>query len=657
MSSDHTSLLQRRRRHGEQTTAPWLPIPSRAISVVEHPCIIKNVDKGITSLGGPVKLSKGLRSSLETTTNIDGDDELKKLISVSLRPDDPFAKRLLSTPVRTNNLLLKVTVPKRTGRKRKRGSSGPFLTEDEIQRTDGHDLRANRSGSGKSSTYVDASTVFRTLQDNASTYKVALAGIVDETHRFRSMPDIQYTASRNDTMIELRDHVLSKKYEQLKNYAPNTKAGADLGKSIGPSAEYIQMPVAYNYRFQQNTFVKYTDRGIVNLQRSIAYHGYTIIKPTDESVPNGPKSTLPPEESLTPYLQTLVKQIKAELVKRPIITRHLLYNKLGWDKRTKLRQAAVYCGYFFESGPWREALIRWGVDPRKDPAFRRYQTVSFLSYLKSGMTKHNKTFDQHVYALSRMSKEELETQHTFDGTNVSQTGNLFQFCDITDPLIAKILATKDIRTTCAPTFQGWYHVGTWAKATVILKDKMNTILAKGVSDDSIYQRIIAWPELWDDQEIAAQYREEINDRAIHREKKREHDVMHSVRWAARNPRYAFEKMETPGQSLREADDDGVSEDLDEPEDPDVPEDSTEAPVTADAILDDNSGDSDGEERDDEDGQEDGDGSQDEDDDQDEDVDGVWEADDDEDDDDDSFPLMSGHEVSEGPRPFGGLYRV
>jgi hypothetical protein len=42
----------------EQQHAPWLPIPSRAISVVEHPCIVKNVDKGITSLGGPVKLSK-----------------------------------------------------------------------------------------------------------------------------------------------------------------------------------------------------------------------------------------------------------------------------------------------------------------------------------------------------------------------------------------------------------------------------------------------------------------------------------------------------------------------------------------------------------------------------------------------------------------------
>jgi general transcription factor 3C polypeptide 5 (transcription factor C subunit 1) len=42
----------------ENQHAPWLPIPSRAVSVVEHPAIVKNVDKGITSLGGPVKLSK-----------------------------------------------------------------------------------------------------------------------------------------------------------------------------------------------------------------------------------------------------------------------------------------------------------------------------------------------------------------------------------------------------------------------------------------------------------------------------------------------------------------------------------------------------------------------------------------------------------------------
>lgn len=320
---------------------------------------------------------------------------------------------------------------------------------------------------------------------------------------------------------------------------------------------------------------------------------------------------LPAEQSLTPYMQTLIQQIRDELLRRPIITRHLLYNKLGWDKRTKLRQAAIYCGYFFESGPWREALVRWGVDPRKDPAYRKYQTVSFLSYLKTGTSRHHKEFDQHVTQLSRMSAEQLRTEHTFDGVNISRTGNLFQFCDITDPVIAKVLATSNIRTTCAPTFQGWYHVGTWAKATVILKDKMNAIIGGEEPDDAIYQRVVEWPELWDDQVIGATYKAEINDRKIHEEKKREHDVMHHVRWAARNPRYAFEKMENSEIQGGEAEVDESAADVV------VPEDMTEDPVTIDKIMD---VDSEGEENDDE-----GDGEEDEDDGLDE--DGVWEEDD------------------------------
>ncbi|CAN9240997.1 unnamed protein product [Alternaria alternata] len=623
--------------------APWLPIPSRAVSVVEHPAIVKNVDKGITSLGGPVKLSKGLRSRLETTTNAEGDDELKKLISVSLRPDDPFAKRLLSTPVRTNNLLLKVTVPKRTGRKRKRGTSGPFLSEDEVG---SHGNGVSNGSTTVNKTYVDASTIYRSLQDNASTYKVTLAGVVDETHRFRNMPDLQCAASHNKIMVGLRDHVLPKRYEQLKKYNVNTAAGADLTQSIGPSPEFIQMPIAFNYRFQQNANVKYTDQGVVNIQRSLAYNAYTIVKPTDEHVPTGPRPGLPAERDLTPYMQSLIANIRALLLQRPIVTRQLLYNRLGWDKRTKLRQAAIYCGYFFESGPWREALIRWGVDPRKDPEYRKYQTVSFLSYIKSGTSKHRAVFDQHVMKLAKMAPEELESEHTFDGFNVSQTGNLFQFCDITDPLIAKILATKNIRTTCAPTFQGWYHVGTWAKATVILKDKMNTIIGGDKPDDRIYQRIVTWPELWDDRDMAAQYKGEIDDRQLHYEKRREHQVMHNVRWAARNPRYAFEKMEARDEQEKE------TEEEQEPENVDVPEDMTEDPVQPDTILNADIGEA-------EDEEDDQDGEADEDDDmqvdnRDENVYGSSDVDDD---DDSDSPVVSVRAASEGPVPFGGYYKV
>ncbi|OAL00094.1 transcription factor tfiiic complex a box associated subunit sfc1 [Phaeosphaeriaceae sp. SRC1lsM3a] len=625
--------------------APWLPIPSRAISAVEHPCIVKNVDKGIASLGGPAKLSKGLRSRIDGANEGEEVDELKQLISVSLRPDDPFAKRLLSTAVTTNNLLLKVTVPKRTGRKRKRGSAEPFLTEEELgQSTE----TAKGTNPSTNKVRTDALTIFKGLQDNASTYKVSLAGVVDETHRFRTMPDLQYSAAHDDTMTGLRNHILPARYNDIKNYKIDKTPGANLAKSIGPAAEFMQMPIAFNYRFQQNLYVKYTEQGVVNLQRRLAYNSYTIIKPTDDIVPTEPKHNLPPESTLTPYLQTLIAQIRAEHKKRPVITRHLLYNRLGWDRRNRLRQAAIYCGYFFESGPWREALVQWGVDPRKDPVYRKYQTVSFLSYSKTGRARHGKAFDDHVQKLSQMSSKELETQHIFDGKNVSDTGNLFQFCDLTDPLLAKVVATEDIRTTCAPTFQGWYHVGTWAKITVILKDKMNTLIAGEPPDDDRYTRVVAWPELWDDQAILATYKGEVRDRQIHQEKKKEHDVMNNVRWAARSPRYAFEKMETADEQ-RQSPIEDEGEDLDDVE---IPEDMTELPDTAAIILNEGEKDVDDQEDDEED-----------DDDEEFDTELVGDdlgeqGEDGEDEDDDSdAPVMSIPAVSEGPAPFGGLYRV
>jgi general transcription factor 3C polypeptide 5 (transcription factor C subunit 1) len=254
--------------------------------------------------------------------------------------------------------------------------------------------------------------------------------------------------------------------------------------------------------------------------------------------------------------------------------------------------------------------------------------------------------------LARMAPEELESEHTFDGFNVSQTGNLFQFCDITDPLIAKILATKDIRATCAPTFQGWYHVGTWAKATVILKDKMNTIIGGDKPDDSIYQRIVTWPELWDDREMAAQYKSEIDDRRLHHEKRREHQVMHNVRWAARNPRYAFEKMEALDEQERQADKERDLEE-EEPDDVDVPEDMTEDPVQPDTILNADIG-----EAEDEGDDQDGEGDEDDEmqiEDRDE---GAYDSSEVDDDDDDSdSPVASVRATSEGPVPFGGYYKV
>ncbi|KAF2111317.1 RNA polymerase III transcription factor IIIC subunit-domain-containing protein [Lophiotrema nucula] len=642
--------------------AETLQVPPRAVSLVEHPCIIKNIDKGIASLGGSTRLSQALRARQEQEQEQDPDtegDAVDGSISLSLRPGDPFAKRLASTPVPTNSLLLKVTVPRRTGRKRKRGTNGPFLTEDELN---GSSNGASTDGgpANSSNVFVDATTVYRSLKDNASRYEVAPVGVIDETHRYRNLPDLQWAASQDESMRNVRDSLLGLKFKNMKDFSFDSNPGPQLSRPIGPPAEFLQMPVAYNYHYQQNHFVKYNAgrQSEHNTVVRLVAKGNWFIKITADTVPITPKPHLPPENTLSPVVQAVIASVRAELAKRPIITRHLLYNRIGWDKRDHIRDACVYCGYFFETGPWREALIVWGLDPRKDSVFRQYQTISFQSYTRTKTTGHFNNLNELIKRLKTKSAHELSREHIFDGTQVSSTGNLFQFCDITDPLLRRILDTPDIRETCAPTFQGWYHVGTWAKATVILRDKMQTIIRDKQPDDSLYARIMTWPELWTDEEMRATYIPETLKRASDAVQRHEWELMGLIRDAARNPRYAFEKMETKNETENagEIEDDGMATPQSEPE---VAEDVSEEPDRVDVEVEEEetAGQTLGQEIDDQSGDEsnedDGNGAEDE-----EDL-GQWANDEGSDSDgpnEDESVEAELADTTQAPRPFGGLFK-
>ena len=125
------------------------------------------------------------------------DLDSKGTVAASLRPDDPFAKKILSNHVKAGNILLKVTVPKRTGRKRKKGTTGPFLTEEEIQAQAREQNQSRESHAqnpkakpkpvyGPDCPYVDGATVFRSIQDNVDQYAIEPVGMVKDVHRFRS---------------------------------------------------------------------------------------------------------------------------------------------------------------------------------------------------------------------------------------------------------------------------------------------------------------------------------------------------------------------------------------------------------------------------------------------------------------------------------------
>ncbi len=147
-----------------------LVVPPESLIVIEHPCIVKNVGKAIKSLGGVLLLDQLLN-----------DPDLDKSIEASLRPDDPFAKTVLAGPVNTGNVLLKITVPKMTGRKRKRGADEPFqshfshYTKEPSSNDEGSAIITERRHE----------RLLRALRDNPTTSSVTPVGSIKETHRFR----------------------------------------------------------------------------------------------------------------------------------------------------------------------------------------------------------------------------------------------------------------------------------------------------------------------------------------------------------------------------------------------------------------------------------------------------------------------------------------
>ncbi|RHZ49520.1 hypothetical protein CDV55_100126, partial [Aspergillus turcosus] len=204
-------------------TAPYYSIPARHIVSVEHPAIIKNVDKAIETLQGNTGISKIL--------NPPKADTRAKLF---LRPEDAMSRPLLSTSSASNNILLKVTVPKRTGRKRKRGSDEPFSG---VPVTTVNEQPQRRS----------AKQLLRSLSDNVGKYQVEPVGMVNRTHVFRGMPDFVYSTTGSPFTNRFREQILSFDYDKMKQFDIDMSKGATSNIDIIPPPSLSHGDVPFTY--------------------------------------------------------------------------------------------------------------------------------------------------------------------------------------------------------------------------------------------------------------------------------------------------------------------------------------------------------------------------------------------------------------------------
>lgn len=204
-------------------------------------------------------------------------------------------------------------------------------------------------------------------------------------------------------------------------------------------------------------------------------------------VPTAPSSGLPPESSLVPPLRNLVSAMREMFSHRPICTRRAAQNILPADVWRAVGPNAVkhlwqYIGFLWVSGPWRDTICAWGVDPRKDKSMRRYQTMVFQVESDSKEPKTNRRkaksrIDRHLAA-----RAEVRDGHLFDGKTMRLDGKVWQICDVLDPLLKSLIDIDVLRDDCDVVSDGWYTNGTLAKIRVIMKAKVSKILAGEVVD-------------------------------------------------------------------------------------------------------------------------------------------------------------------------------
>ncbi|KAK5993941.1 Transcription factor tau subunit sfc1 [Cladobotryum mycophilum] len=441
-----------------QDGAPRYPIVHREFSAVEVPAVVENIDRAVKAFGRVPTLRHVL-------------DPLRNSIPLYLNPESPFCKPLMSHNARTHNVVLKITVPKRTGRKRKRGTDGPWQGDVEVG--DAETASTPKDTICSIARLDEPSLLRRKMADNIDKYGVEAVGIIKHTHRFRGLADFYWDMSTSSFAQRFVDQVLPGDVDKLKEF--KFTPGIDRGPNtdIIPPPLFTHMSLPFNYFYSQNPYVRTTETGETFNTTAVKQVGYFI--GTEDPTPAEPQ--IPPDMA-DPRMVEVIAQLEEAFEDRPVWTRRSLLNHLAGKLRNwnELKKYLNYAAYQFKGGPWRDGVVPYGIDPRSDPKYRIYQTLMFKLPRQKRARK-----DQTWQSLRRTQMggpkefvEELSASHIFDGETYHTDGKVWQVCDITDPLLRELLDNARVRPTWDPS-SGWYHGGLWAKVKAIMKTKLVAI--------------------------------------------------------------------------------------------------------------------------------------------------------------------------------------
>ncbi|KAJ8726552.1 hypothetical protein PYW07_001250 [Mythimna separata] len=392
----------------------------RELVGVLFPGIVKNEDKAITCLGG-------IRNISQVYSN-----PSKRRLGLSFQPENPFVRKIYGNSKKGAGVLLKVKV-----KKVKEGN--------EIKRE------------------VVSTTV---------------VGCVKTMFRFESMCDFQYLAVHREGPS---DGPVSCCLEKI------LPSGVEVIDFMLQPSPLLLIPSSFT-RFEKPIGYAYTDKrhpdrsspepgdsvhSKTRMLRSSQVSPYTF-NLTNE-LPSEPHEVYVKQKEikfdLHPRLIEEYDVVKKLFDERPIWSLNLIryHTKI---RLVSLKVIMPCLALYMKTGPWRSTWVKYGYDPRKDPAARKYQTLDFRLRHAAGvrsmiMSREDITTDRErkpkrsAAEAAAVSDEIAEGSVYFRrGMTPTQRHIFYQYCDIQLPEVEEILAPEPPPGYLCHQKRGWLPANT-----------------------------------------------------------------------------------------------------------------------------------------------------------------------------------------------------
>lgn len=289
--------------------------------------------------------------------------------------------------------------------------------------------------------------------------------------------------------------------EKMRQFDISMSRGETKNVDLVPPPALTKTFIPFQYTYRQNPTVRLsqdTSGNVTAINTQKPNKVFTHLVTCDiPEVPSEPRAGIPPISSLDSELQQVIATVQELFKERLAWTRRALLNAIsGKDQRYVLKYAISYVAYIFRSGPWRDAIVKLGHDPRKDIESRKYQTFVFRvlpreaevgrdggGSARQSSTNATRNFSGlDISSIPTVTRNENPTSHLWTGkAPLALDGKIWMVCDIVDPILKQILYPSNaknktfLRSECEIFSDGWYGSGTIAKAKVIMRQKIHAL--------------------------------------------------------------------------------------------------------------------------------------------------------------------------------------